>query len=377
MKVLLFGGSFDPPHRGHKALLEAGIALLAPARTLVLPTYLSPYKESHGAPGRDRLEMARLLAKGLPGASADAFELKRARRTYSYELVREARRRFPKAEIWYLVGSDSLATLGGWKRADELRRTAKWLVGERPGARAAKPAGFDVKRLPGRFPDVSSTELRAALYCGEEWRDRVPKRVARYVKKRRLYGLAHRDVLADTLSKDRYAHTLGVSKLAAELARIHGHDASAAALAGLLHDCGRRFDLAGMARYANARRLPVPERAATLSAAPLLAHAYIGADLAKREFGVKDPEVLGAIAHHTLGKPGMSAFERLLYIADIASADRGFPAAGRIRRLAKKDLDLAFLEAVRTKEHWVRETGEWLHPITPRVRRVAEKLCPR
>jgi len=374
---MLFGGSFDPPHRGHRALLEAALRALAPERSLVLPTFLSPFKESHGAPAADRLAMTKLLVRGLPGVSADPFELRRGRRTYSFQLVREARRRFPKAELWYLVGSDTLATLSGWKRANELRRSIRWLVGERPGARAATPPGFDIRRLKGRFPDVSSTELRARLYAREDWDSWVQKRVAGYVRRRRLYGLALQEELESTLSKDRYTHTLGVSRLAADLARRHGHDAAAAALAGLLHDCGRRYDPAGMARYVRARRLPVPDRLMTLEAAPMLTHAYVGADLARRKFGVKDPAVLGAIAHHTLGRPGMTAFERLLYVADISSEDRGFSAAGRIRRLAKRDLDLAFREAVRTKERFVREGGGWLHPMTPRVRRFAESLCPR
>ncbi|MBI4347464.1 MAG: nicotinate (nicotinamide) nucleotide adenylyltransferase [Elusimicrobia bacterium] len=374
MRLLLFGGSFDPPHRGHKALLEAAHRTLRPDRTLVLPAWLSPFKSGHGAPARDRLAMARLLVRGLERASVDGFEIARGRRTFAYELLREARRRYRGAELWFLIGSDSLATLPGWKRPGELRLGVSWLVGHRTGAPARPPEGFRVRFLAGRFPDVSSTELRARLYAGEDWGELLPKRVARYIRKRRLYGLAAHEELARVLSKDRYAHTLGVARLAAELARRHGHDAGAAALAGLLHDCGRRFDPAGMARYARERRLPVPERERTLREAPLLAHAYIGADLARRRFGVTDPAVLGAIAHHTLGKPQMTAFERLLYVADLASPDRGFSTADRIRRVALRDLDRAFVEAVQTKEYWTRKRGGWLHPMTSRVRRWARTL---
>lgn len=373
-RILLFGGGFDPPHRGHSALLAAALRELGPDRALIVPTWLSPTKESHGAPAADRLAMARLLAQGRPGTSVDGFELGRRRRTYAYELLRYARRRWPAAELWFLIGSDSLATLADWRRPSELKRLGRWLVGRRPGAPAAAPAGFTVRRLQGLFPDVSSTDLKARLYSGAGWKPLVEPAVARYVERRGLYGTRIHAELARTLSPGRYRHTLGVAALAADLARRHGFDAAAAALAGLLHDCGRRFDPAGMARYARERRLPVPSRELTLARAPLLAHAYVSAELARARFGVEDRAVLGAIAHHTLGRPRMTPFERLLYVADIASEDRGFQGAERIRRLARRDLDAAFRTAVRTKAEFVRKDGRWAHPITARVLRFAESL---
>ncbi|MBI4423756.1 MAG: bis(5'-nucleosyl)-tetraphosphatase (symmetrical) YqeK [Elusimicrobia bacterium] len=375
MKVLLFGGGFDPPHRGHRALLQAALKTLEPGRAILIPSWLSPTKERHGAPPAERLALARLLAKDLPGrACADGFELRRRRRTYTYEVLRHYRRAFPGAELWFLLGSDSLGALPSWRRPEELARSCGWVAGARPGAPAAAPAGFRTLQLPGRFPDVSSTELRARLYLGRGWRRLLDAPVAAFIERRGLYGLAARRDLERTLSPERYRHTLAVASLAAELARRHGLDPAAAALAGLLHDSGRRFDPAGMARYARARRLPVPSREETLRRAPLLAHAYIGADLARRRFGVSDPSVLAAIASHTLGRPKMTPLERLLYVADLSAEGRSFAAAARIRRLARRDLDAALREALAVKAAFARSRGGWLHPMTERVRRWAAGL---
>ena len=373
MKVLLFGGSFDPPHRGHEALLDAAVKFLKPDRVLIVPTWLSPFKEGHAAPPSARAALVRAFAKKFPRAFVDLFELRRKRRVYTYELLAEARRRWPGAELWLLAGSDTLGQLGQWRRPEALRR-ASWLVGMRPGAALRVPPGFHVARLRGRFPDVSSTELRARLYSGRPWKRFVPKSVARQIKRRRLYGLAWQDELSRELSKDRMRHTLGVAALSAELARRHGEDASAAALAGLLHDCGRVLDTAAMARYARRHRVPVPCLERTLERAPLLAHAYVGAELARRRFGVTAADTLAAIAHHTLGRPGMSRLERVLFVADIASADRAFPEAKALRRLARRDLDGAFVEAARAKLRWVREEGRWEHPMGLRTLRYAEGL---
>lgn len=377
MKILIFGGGFDPPHRGHAALLAAAIRELKPDRTLVVPTWRSPTKEAHGATAADRLAMTRLFVRDLLEAAVDRFELCRRRKSFAYEILRDARRRWPKAELWFLIGSDSLATLSEWRRPDELRRLGRWLVGRRPGAPLRTPSGFIVRRLKGLFPDIASSELRAGLFSGGPWKASVKPQVARYIERRELYGLDAHKELARTLSPGRYRHTLGVASLAAALARRHGQDPAAAALAGLLHDCGRRFDLAQMARYARAHALPVPDRELTLARSPLLAHAYISADLAHKRFNVQDREVLAAIAQHTLGRPGMAPLERLLYVADIASADRDFPEAARIRRIARRDLDAAFREAVRAKTRYVREQCLWLHPTTARVLRFAEGLCAK
>lgn len=373
MRILIFGGGFDPPHRGHAELLKAAAEQLRPDETYVVPAWRSPTKDAHGASAADRLAMAGLVARKA-GARLDRFELLRRRRTYTYEVLREFARKRPGAELWFLIGSDSLATLHEWKRPGELKRLGRWLVGRRPGSPARAPAGFRVRFLKGRFPSAASTEARARLYAGEDWRSLLPKKVAAYVERKGLYGLDLHEELERTLSKDRYRHTLEVARLAAGLARRHGEDPAAAALAGLLHDAGRRFDPAGMIRYARRRRLPVPALAATLRNSPLLTHAYISADLAERRFGVDDPKVLEAIAEHTLGRPGMSRFARLLYVADFASADRGFPSAARVRRLAARDLDRAFREAARLKTHWVRKLGRWNHPITARVLEFAESL---
>jgi len=106
----------------------------------------------------------------------------------------------------------------------------------------------------------------------------------------------------------------------------------------------------------------VPRLAEVLERQPLLLHAYVSADLARRRFGVNDREVLAAIAEHTLGQPGMGPLQRLLYVADACSQDRPHEAAGRIRSIALRDLDRALVEAARNKCDWVERSDRWVHP---------------
>jgi predicted HD superfamily hydrolase involved in NAD metabolism len=146
------------------------------------------------------------------------------------------------------------------------------------------------------------------------------------------------------LSEGRYGHTLRVADTAEDLARIHGLDPVRARLAALLHDAARETKPEEFLRLAGAWDLHVgePERRS-----PKLLHAPVAAELARRELGVEDEEVLGAIRAHTVGEPGMSPLALALYVADKIEPSRNYPSVGRIRDLARSDLGEAAAEALR------------------------------
>jgi len=370
MRVLFFGGSFDPPHAGHLALLRAGVRELSPDEVVLVPSFLSPFKSRHGAAPAERIELAARLA-GLCRAPRSTslqvldFEVRRGRRTFTIDVLRMWRRTRPGDELWWLAGSDTLAQWRSWRRPDELARLCRWAAGARPGTPWPRGIPPGTRRLKGLFPEISSTDVRARLWAGLPVEDSVPASVLAHIRTRRLYGGEVHRALSKGLSPERWRHTLGVARLARGLALAHGLDEESAARAGILHDCGRLLDPAAMARLARRRRLRVPARAETLRRAPLLAHAFVSEHLARERFGETDEGVLSAVRNHTLGAPGMARLDRLLYVADIASEDRGFPEAARIRTLAFEDLDAAYREAVRAKLAWVLTGGNWLHPAGP------------
>jgi predicted HD superfamily hydrolase involved in NAD metabolism len=119
-----------------------------------------------------------------------------------------------------------------------------------------------------------------------------------------------------------------------------------------------------MAEYARKRRLKVPERDLTAALEPMLLHAHISEDLARREFGVEDEAVLSAIRKHTLGDLKMSALDKLVYVADACSADRTHPGAAETRALAFDDLDGAFERCLADKLEHALKRRAWLHPLT-------------
>jgi predicted HD superfamily hydrolase involved in NAD metabolism len=174
--------------------------------------------------------------------------------------------------------------------------------------------------------------------------------------------------LRKNLSPGRFRHTLNVARGAEKLARRHGADPDKARLAGLLHDCGKEWTVSRQAAAVKKWRLPVPEAKFIFECGRLkLLHAYVSAALAEREFGVKDPAVLAAVRAHTLGADKMSLLARILYIADFASSERKGDEIRLVRRLAKKNLDDAFREALRWKLLYVLNDHGPIHPLAVRL----------
>jgi len=200
--VGLFGGSFDPIHRGHVEPVRAAREALGLDRVVYLPTALPPHKPKRDfAPPHARWAMVELALLGEDGLYASPFELTLGRPAYTVETVEAFQAAHPEVRFHLVIGGDSLVEIATWRRWRELVARVPLVVLARPGwaleevrgdlppelaARAADPAA--VRFVTHAAVDLSSTELRAALGRGEEPpAGDLPDRVLDYVRKYRLY----------------------------------------------------------------------------------------------------------------------------------------------------------------------------------------------
>ena len=166
--------------------------------------------------------------------------------------------------------------------------------------------------------------------------------------------------LKKALDAQRYEHTLGVEETARQMAKCFGVDEEKAALAGLLHDCAKCLPLSQMVKAAKGVELdPVMKESKALM------HSVAGMCMARNVYGVEDEEVLSAIRWHTTGHAGMTALEKIIYLADmIEPCRKPYPGIETLRRLCWLDLDEAIHTALASSLAHVQEQGKTLHPDT-------------
>ncbi len=168
MKLALYGGSFDPVHLGHLLVAQAACEEFGLDRLCFIPAAQSPFKPgTQPAPAAVRLQMLRLALAGQPHYEVDAQEIMRGGVSYTIDTVRDYRRRFPSARLFWLIGADHVAKLPLWREAEELAAAVEFLVIPRPGEPSVPfPAPFQGSMLKGFPLGVSSSQIRARVKAG-------------------------------------------------------------------------------------------------------------------------------------------------------------------------------------------------------------------
>ncbi len=368
MRVLVYGGGFNPPHLGHLAALERAREALAPDLTLVIPDGEPPHKPfPKGSPAEEeRLLLSTLQFGGLPRTEISDLALCRPGPCYMIDTVSFLRQRFPQDELILLVGSDMLLSFGTWYRADELLRACTLAAlcrgqGEMDAvaaqARTLEARGGKVILLHHDPVEISSSRIRAMLpeRMGSAYlKDEVYREIIRL----RLYGAKPelswlREAVLPMLNPKRVPHVLGCEETARSLALRWDLDPEAAAEAGILHDMTKRWSVEEQLAYCERMQINLAEDEREN---PQLLHARTGAVAARELFGAPE-EICEAIRWHTTGKPIMSSFEKIIYLADMIEPTRSFPGVDDLRKLALEDLNLAMCLALEQSVESIRQRG--------------------
>ncbi len=179
---------------------------------------------------------------------------------------------------------------------------------------------------------------------------------------------AARSYARERLSEERYGHTVRVADIAERLATLHGLDPKKARLAALLHDAAREKGEKELSRIADEEGIAMSDLERER---PVLLHGPVVAELARRELGVEDEEVLEAVHAHTTGEPGMGPLALALYVADKVEPDRDQPGVEDLRKLALEDLHRAAKTALEDSISYNERRG---HPTHPKSRQALEWL---
>ena len=204
MRLLLYGGTFDPPHNGHLNNLRAAAARVRPDRVVVMPAGLSPFKQFTAAPGSARVEMCAcfraLEAEGaVPALCVSGWEVEQAalgRRNYTVLTVEKLARDYPGAQLYLAIGSDMLLSFDGWHRWQDILRLAHLVVtsrhvGDDPELHAKAlrldPTGARILFAPVQALPMASSDIRTRLAAGEGCEAELPEAVRAVIRREKLY----------------------------------------------------------------------------------------------------------------------------------------------------------------------------------------------
>jgi nicotinate-nucleotide adenylyltransferase len=200
MRIGIFGGSFDPVHIGHLWIAQAAIETLRLDQVRWIPAANSPLKPNGPiASDQDRLQMVRLAVSGCEDHVVDDREIKRGDVSYTVDTLEELAGEHPQAELFLIIGSDSLESFPRWYRPDRLLELATPAVVQRGGADQidfSALAGLadetkldQISKQVIRMPviELSSTELRQRVAAGRSIRFKVPRAVEALIEANELY----------------------------------------------------------------------------------------------------------------------------------------------------------------------------------------------
>ena len=197
LRLGVFGGTFDPVHAGHLLLAQEATVRLALDQTWFVPANNPPHKPGQvQTPFADRLAMVELAVAGNPAFSVSLLNADGATPNYSADLMAMLQDQLSgRADLFFLMGMDSLRDLHTWHKPDWLVQNCDLVVLNRPGVEriwlaleARFPGIRDRVRLvemPG--VDLSGTNIRARINAGEPIRYLVPQSVHDYIEERSLY----------------------------------------------------------------------------------------------------------------------------------------------------------------------------------------------
>lgn len=200
-KIGIMGGTFNPIHYGHLLLAESAGEFFGLDQIIFMPCG-NPYMKNAAVilNGEERLHMLELAVEGNPYFIVSDLELNKEGPTYTCDTLAELKKQNAGDQYYFIMGADSLLMLEHWKNPEYILKNcviAAAVRGTGTEEKIEKIAGHliyeyqaDIRILPARYIDISSSDLRARLKDGKSIRYMLPDQVLSYIQKKGLYTVS-------------------------------------------------------------------------------------------------------------------------------------------------------------------------------------------
>ncbi|MGL6124919.1 MAG: nicotinate-nucleotide adenylyltransferase [Metamycoplasmataceae bacterium] len=342
MKIGIYGGAFNPIHKGHIKIAKFAIDSLGLDRLIFVPAFRGPFKKDiEFAPGKDRLNMIELVLEDKMDVSS--FELNRKSTSYTIDTVKYFKNKYKDDELFLIIGSDNLSKLNKWKKIDEISKLTKIMVFKR----SEEFSKINLKKYNCTLMNNEIFEESSTRFLSGSYKD-VESKVKHYIGLNKLY---FNEIAKNTLSVERYKHSLYAAKFGVELAKSLKLDSKKAYYACLMHDITKEWDIEKQRTFLT--HFLVDE--SKLQDYEL--HQITGSIWLKKFFAIKDPEMTDAVAKHTSLALELTTMDKVVFMADKLCPGRKWNGIQKVRELAFNDFDSAFALTVKRAKELIEKKG--------------------
>ncbi|CAM9146282.1 nicotinate-nucleotide adenylyltransferase [Mycoplasma marinum] len=344
MKIGIFGGSFNPVHKGHINVAKHAMSELNLDKLFFVPAYQSPFKSKvKYLDSKDRVAMLNLVKP--ENTEVSLFEINRKGTSYTIDTIKYFRKNFPNAELFLLIGTDNLYKLHKWKDVETIAQEAQICIFRRDGNFSkVNIKKYGAKLLNNNNWVYSSSNARRGDFDG------LDDKVIEYIGNNKLLLL---EIGRLSLSHKRHKHCLDAGSMAANLAKANKMDAKQAWVAALMHDITKEWSNEKHKEY-------LLENGYDPSGTPeLIWHQWTGALWLRNYYRVNDEEIVQAIFRHSnadaMPFESLTMLDKIVYVADKLCEGRRYPGIQAHRELAMKDLDAGFKAAAKVATDYIIE----------------------
>lgn len=215
-KIAFFGGSFDPPHKGHLAIAHALKQLFALDKFVFVPAHHAPHKKDRIPTSPfHRFTMLAMATAAEAGIEVSAIEVETPEKPYTFETLTRLKERFPVASLYFVIGADSWQDITSWREWETVLTMVNIIVVTRPEypvsmdhvsdsvrerimdlrvdgnavpPNVTHPSGLGIFITDAVNLGISATGIRGSIASGDaSWRRSVPEEVADYIDKYGIY----------------------------------------------------------------------------------------------------------------------------------------------------------------------------------------------
>lgn len=341
MRIAIYGGSFNPIHKGHISVAEHAIKELKLDKLFFVPAYQNPFKIKKHDISQHIINLINLVK--IPKSEVSDFEIKRKGVSYSIDTAKYFRQKYPNAQIYLIIGTDNLAKLSKWKDIETLSQITQIVAFRRTKSfNKINAKKFNVLILKNNLYSYSSKDYRKGHL------EQVDPRVQKYIAQNFLY--IEDLVRANTIAK-RFKHCQSTAQQAVEYAQMVKYDAKIAWFAGLVHDITKNWTVEKHRSFLQKHNID------DTKFKDYQLHQITAAVWLKRNYLLDNDYIIKAVACHTNLSKGLTTLDKIIFLADNLCQGRKYKGIQKDRQAVINNFEEGFKRVVQNHFEYLKSQG--------------------